>query len=97
MNKLRVKPTVSRQRTVRFGETSFELLSDFLSNINNQNKSNLENVSSVSGSFKARSVAGESNSLTPQIHELNFYFSSLLKSERLCCLHVFYRAHVSYL
>lgn len=72
MNKPRLKPilvkipTLDRQRNIRFGEASFELLSDFLSTINDQNKSNLENVSGVCGNFKDRRVVGESN--IPQIY-----------------------------
>ncbi|MCI4384001.1 hypothetical protein PGIGA_G00033260 [Pangasianodon gigas] len=65
MNNLKLKPTLAQRQTlsslnrlrnIRFGEASFELLSDFLSTLNNQNKSNLENVSSVCGNFKDRRV-----------------------------------------
>ncbi|XP_060795441.1 cyclin N-terminal domain-containing protein 1 [Neoarius graeffei] len=65
MSKLKLNPTLAkmptsfslkRQRNIRFGEASFELLSDFLSSLNNQNKSHLENVSSVCGNFKDRRV-----------------------------------------
>lgn len=63
MNNLKPKPKsslLSRQRNMRFGEASFELLSDFLNTLNNQNKSNVKNVSCVCGKFKDRRVAGGS-------------------------------------
>ncbi|KAI4871584.1 hypothetical protein NFI96_033668, partial [Prochilodus magdalenae] len=44
------------QQHLRFGETSFDILSDFLTNLNNKNKSNLENVSSNCGNFKVKKV-----------------------------------------
>ncbi|KAF4085438.1 hypothetical protein AMELA_G00117900 [Ameiurus melas] len=65
MNNLKLKPTLAKrlstssldhQRNIRFGEASSELLSDFLSTLSNQNKSNLENVSSGCGSFKGSRV-----------------------------------------
>lgn len=70
MNDLKLKFTLAkmpsssslnRQSSIRFGEASFELLSDFLSTLNNQNKSNLENVSGVCGNFKNKRVVGGSN------------------------------------
>lgn len=63
MSNLRLNPTAGKRLTSslnRFGQASFELLSDFLRTLNNQNKSNLENVSSLCGSFKDKRVVGGS-------------------------------------
>lgn len=60
------------EKNVRFGEASSELLSDFLSTINNQNKSNLENVSSVCGNFKDRRVVGGSKICEVACHVIGF-------------------------
>lgn len=71
MNNLKLNPklairlstsSLNHQRNIRFGEASFELLSDFLSTLSNQNKTSLENVSSVCGNFKDRRVVGGLNS-----------------------------------
>ncbi|KAM9463065.1 cyclin N-terminal domain-containing protein 1 [Clarias gariepinus] len=59
MSNLRLNPTAGKRLTSsldRFGQASFELLSDFLRTLNNQNKSNLENVSSLCGNFKDKRV-----------------------------------------
>uniref|UniRef100_A0A4W4E8A4 Cyclin N-terminal domain-containing protein n=1 Tax=Electrophorus electricus TaxID=8005 RepID=A0A4W4E8A4_ELEEL len=44
------------RKMLRFGEASFENLSDFLTILNNKNKLHLENVSSVCGKFKDKRV-----------------------------------------
>ncbi|KAL6474984.1 hypothetical protein MHYP_G00160240 [Metynnis hypsauchen] len=46
----------SGQRSLRFGEASVDVLSDFLTNLDNKNKRNLESLSAFCGSFKVRKV-----------------------------------------
>ncbi|KAG9267387.1 cyclin N-terminal domain-containing protein 1 [Astyanax mexicanus] len=46
----------SGQESPRFGEASPEVLSDFLSDLNNSNKSRLQNISSLCGNFKQGKV-----------------------------------------
>ncbi|KAL7857310.1 hypothetical protein SRHO_G00162090 [Serrasalmus rhombeus] len=46
----------SGQRSLRFGEASVDVLSDFLTNLDNKNKRNLESLSAFCGSFKLRKV-----------------------------------------
>ncbi|XP_062859665.1 cyclin N-terminal domain-containing protein 1 [Trichomycterus rosablanca] len=53
-SKTLIQSSPNQEKNIRFGETSFEMLSDFLTDLNNLNKSNLENVSSVC--FKDRIV-----------------------------------------
>ncbi|XP_072522836.1 cyclin N-terminal domain-containing protein 1 [Salminus brasiliensis] len=43
---------ITKRPSLRFGEALSELLSDFLSNLNNTNKTNLEALSSFCGDFK---------------------------------------------
>ncbi|CAB1338378.1 unnamed protein product [Coregonus sp. 'balchen'] len=42
----------SQSKNLKFGEASFEILSDFLNNLNIRNKDKLSNLSSYSGDFK---------------------------------------------
>ncbi|KAF7705166.1 cyclin N-terminal domain-containing protein 1 [Silurus meridionalis] len=67
MDNLKLKPTLAKRPTspsinhqtinIRYGEASFELLSDILNTLNKQNKSHVRNVcGSVCGSFKDRRV-----------------------------------------
>ncbi|GAA6091857.1 cyclin N-terminal domain-containing protein 1 [Tachysurus ichikawai] len=60
MNNSKLKPLPVKRQTstsnLKFGEASVEILSDFLCTLNNQNKSNLDKVSSVCGTFKDRRV-----------------------------------------
>ncbi|XP_060719851.1 cyclin N-terminal domain-containing protein 1 [Tachysurus vachellii] len=60
MNNSKLKPLPVKRQTstsnLKFGEASVELLSDFLCTLNNQNKSNLDKVSSVCGTIKDRRV-----------------------------------------
>ncbi|XP_027019113.2 cyclin N-terminal domain-containing protein 1 [Tachysurus fulvidraco] len=60
MNNSKLKSLPVKRQTstsnLKFGEASVELLSDFLCTLNNQNKSNLDKVSSVCGTFKDRRV-----------------------------------------
>ncbi|XP_031416552.1 cyclin N-terminal domain-containing protein 1 [Clupea harengus] len=44
------------QKNLKFGEATFDVLSDFLTSINNKNKLNLENLSDNCGNFKNRKV-----------------------------------------
>ncbi|XP_017550608.1 cyclin N-terminal domain-containing protein 1 isoform X2 [Pygocentrus nattereri] len=46
----------SGQRSLRFGEASVDVLSDFLTNLDNKNKRNLERLSAFCGRFKVRKV-----------------------------------------
>ncbi|XP_062383019.1 cyclin N-terminal domain-containing protein 1 isoform X2 [Sardina pilchardus] len=44
------------QRNLKFGEATFEILSDFLTNINNKNRLNLESLSANCGHFKKKEL-----------------------------------------
>lgn len=45
---------------VRFGEASHDLLTDFLTHLNTQNKEKLDTLPDCCGSFKDRRLMGES-------------------------------------
>lgn len=45
---------------VRFGEASHDLLTDFLTQLNTQNKEKLHTLADCCGSFKDRRLMGES-------------------------------------
>lgn len=60
MNKSTESKTMTKHLidyNITFGKTSFEMLSDFITNLNKLNKCNLENVSTVC--FKDGTVAGK--------------------------------------
>ena len=44
---------------LKFGEASYELLTDFLFNLNKRNKENLDSLSQCSGDFKEKRLMGE--------------------------------------
>lgn len=44
---------------VKFGEASYELLTDFLTNINKMNKEKLDSLSKCCGNFKNKRLTGE--------------------------------------
>lgn len=48
-----------REKNLKFGEVTFDILSDFLTNINNINKLNLESLSANSGDFKNQRLVGK--------------------------------------
>lgn len=50
-----------QQNNLKFGEATFDILSDFLTNINNKNKLNLESLSANSGDFKKQRLVGKYN------------------------------------
>jgi hypothetical protein len=49
----------SQSKNLKFGEASFEILSDFLINLNIRNKDKLSNLSRYSGDFKDKRLIGK--------------------------------------
>lgn len=53
---------ICQSADLKFGETSSDLLTEFLININERNKVNLDGLSKCSGSFKDKRLVGKNTS-----------------------------------